>query len=166
MLTKKLTKVLLLITVFTIALYGCSGDKEDTDKSKTPANGKLSFAEPVEAAKSEPTYGGSITVGITQDLDGLDPHKALSAGTKEVLFNIFEGLVKLDYNGNLVPAVAESYHISEDGMLYTFTLREGVKFHDGRLVTAQDIVYSIKMRRNARTERSNGYSRIGAFCYF
>lgn len=144
MLTKKLTKVLLLITVFTIALYGCSGDKEDTDKSKTPANGKLSFAEPVEAAKSEPTYGGSITVGITQDLDGLDPHKALSAGTKEVLFNIFEGLVKLDYNGNLVPAVAESYHISEDGMLYTFTLREGVKFHDGRLVTAQDIVYSIK----------------------
>ena len=144
MLIRKLTKVLLLISVFTIALYGCSGRKEDTNKSMTPANGKLSFTELTKAAQSEPTYGGSITVGITQDLDGLDPHKALSAGTKEVLFNIFEGLVKLDYDGNLVPAVAESYHISEDGMVYTFTLREGVRFHDGSLVTADDIVYSIK----------------------
>ena len=88
--------------------------------------------EPTEAAKSELTYGGAITVGITQDLDGLDPHKALSAGTKEVLFNIFEGLVKFDHDGNLVPAVAESYHISDDGMTYTFTLRESVKFHDSK----------------------------------
>ncbi|PNT90643.1 ABC transporter substrate-binding protein [Clostridium thermosuccinogenes] len=144
MLTKKLAKVLLLITVFTVALYGCSGNKEDTNKSKTPANEDSSITEPTETAQSEPTYGGSITVGITQDLDGLDPHKALSAGTKEVLFNIFEGLVKLDKDGNLVPAVAESYHISEDGMTYTFTLREGVKFHDGSPVTADDVVYSIK----------------------
>lgn len=144
MLTKRLTKLLLLITVFTIALYGCSGNKEVTNKSKTPANENLSITEPTEAAQTEPTYGGSITVGITQDLDGLDPHKAMSAGTKEVLFNIFEGLVKLDYDGNLVPAVAESYHISNDGMVYTFTLREGVRFHDGSPVTADDIVYSIQ----------------------
>ncbi|CRZ34002.1 peptide/nickel transport system substrate-binding protein [Herbinix hemicellulosilytica] len=144
MLKMKPAKVLLLIFVFTLALYGCSGKKEDTNKSKTPANENSSFTEPTEATESEPTYGGSITVGITQDLDGLDPHKALSAGTKEVLFNIFEGLVKFDPDGNLVPAVAESYQISEDGMVYTFTLRENVKFHDGRLVTADDVVYSIK----------------------
>ena len=140
--TKRLAKVLLLVTVFTIALYGCGGNKENTE-SKTPANDQ-SLTEPTEAAQSEPTYGGSITVGITQDLDGLDPHKAISAGTKEVLFNIFEGLVKLDPDGNLVAAVAESYQISNDGMVYTFTLREGVKFHDGSPVTAEDVVYSIK----------------------
>ena len=141
---KRPAKVMLLIAVFTIALYGCSGRKENTYKEIAPANENQSFTESSEAAPSEPTYGGSITVGITQELDGLDPHKALSAGTKEVLFNIFEGLVKLDQDGNLVPAVAESYHISEDGMVYTFTLREGVNFHDGRPVTAEDIVYSIK----------------------
>lgn len=140
--TKRLAKVLLLVTVFTIALYGCGGNKENTE-SKAPANDQ-SLTEPTEAAQSEPTYGGSITVGITQDLDGLDPHKAISAGTKEVLFNIFEGLVKLDPDGNLVAAVAESYQISNDGMVYTFTLREGVKFHDGSPVTAEDVVYSIK----------------------
>ena len=52
-----------------------------------------------------------------------------AAGTSEVLFNIFEGLVKPDENGELVPAVASGYKISEDGTTYTFTLREGVKFH-------------------------------------
>ncbi|HQE06150.1 MAG TPA: ABC transporter substrate-binding protein, partial [Tepidanaerobacteraceae bacterium] len=141
MLTTKLAKILLLVTVFALVLCGCSGNK---DESKTPANDDLSLTELTEAAQSEPTYGGSITVGITQDLDGLDPHKAISAGTKEVLFNIFEGLVKFDPDGNLNPAVAENYHISSDGMVYTFTLREGVKFHDGSLVSVEDVIYSIK----------------------
>ena len=88
--------------------------------------------------------GGSVVVGITQDLDSLDPHKAVAAGTKEVLYNIFEGLVKPDKDGNLVPAVAESYEISEDGTEYRFVLRENVKFHNGDTVTAADVVYSLK----------------------
>ena len=58
------------------------------------------------------TEGGSLLVGITQDLDSLDPHVAVAAGTDEVLYNIFEGLVKVDEKGNMNPAVAESYNIS------------------------------------------------------
>lgn len=86
----------------------------------------------------------SAVVGITQDLDSLDPHKAVAAGTDEVLFNVFEGLVKPSADGTLVPAVAKDYTIAPDGMSYTFTLREGVKFHNGKAVTADDVVYSIK----------------------
>ena len=86
----------------------------------------------------------SAVVGITQDLDSLDPHKAVAAGTDEVLFNVFEGLVKPSVDGTLVPAVAEDVEIAPDGMSYTFTLREGVKFHNGADVTAEDVVYSIK----------------------
>ena len=86
----------------------------------------------------------SAVVGITQDLDSLDPHKAVAAGTEEVLFNVFEGLVKPSVDGTLVPAVAEDVEIAPDGMSYTFTLREGVKFHNGADVTAEDVVYSIK----------------------
>ena len=96
---------------------------------------------------NEPTkisYGGSIIVGITNDLDSLDPHKAVAAGTREVLFNMFEGLVKPNSNGELIPAVAQDYKISEDGLTYTFTLRDGVKFHNGAIVTVDDVVYSIK----------------------
>jgi len=140
---KRQAKVLLLIALLIVALCGCSGNKGDTG-TKNHENDNWSLTEPSAASQSEPVYGGSITVGITQELDGLDPHKAISAGTKEVLFNIFEGLVKFDPDGNLNPAVAESYHISEDGMVYTFNLREGVKFHNGSPVTAEDVVYSIK----------------------
>ena len=86
----------------------------------------------------------SAVVGITQDLDSLDPHKAVAAGTDEVLFNVFEGLVKPSVDGTLVPAVAEDVEIAPDGMSYTFTLREGGKFHNGADVTAEDVVYSIK----------------------
>ncbi|MBQ9766862.1 MAG: ABC transporter substrate-binding protein [Lachnospiraceae bacterium] len=86
----------------------------------------------------------SAVVGITQDLDSLDPHKAVAAGTDEVLFNVFEGLVKPSADGTLVPAVAKEYTIAPDGMSYTFTLRENVKFHNGKVVTADDVVYSIK----------------------
>lgn len=90
-----------------------------------------------------------ITIGIPQDLDSLDPHYMTAAGTKEVLFNVFEGLVKPDQSGDLVPAVAESIDVSEDAALYSFTLRDGVKFHDGTNVTAQDVRYSILRAKEA-----------------
>lgn len=89
----------------------------------------------------------SIVVGIQNDLDSLDPHLAEAAGTREVLYNIFEGLVKPDKDGNLVPAIASDYKVSDDGKVYTFTLRENVKFHNGATVTAEDVKYSID--RNA-----------------
>lgn len=115
---KELLKVFVVFAL-TIALCGCAGDKEGSDSS-------------------------SIIVGIPQDLeDSLDPHKVAAAGTKEVLFNIFEGLVKPSSNGEFLPAVAKSYEVSEDGKTYTFELRDDVKFHDGSLVTAEDVKYSI-----------------------
>ncbi len=86
----------------------------------------------------------SVVVGIQQDIDSLDPHLATAAGTKEILFNIFEGLVKSDENGNLIGAVASDYRISDDGLTYTFTLRDGVKFHNGNVVTAEDVKYSLE----------------------
>ncbi|MBO4310715.1 MAG: ABC transporter substrate-binding protein [Lachnospiraceae bacterium] len=86
----------------------------------------------------------SITIGIAQDIDdSLDPHKMVAAGTKEIFFNVFEGLVKPDSDGNIVPAVAESVEVSEDKLCYTFKLRNGIKFHDGNAVTIEDLEYSI-----------------------
>jgi len=127
---RKLLLALLLFSV-TTALCACNGG---TDKGDTPG----------DISSGTPAMGGEIVVGITQDLDSLDPHIAVAAGTDEVLFNIFEGLVKPDKDGNFVEAVAESYAISEDAMTYTFTLRENVKFHNGKTVTVDDVVYSLK----------------------
>lgn len=124
-----------MLTTLTIALSGCSGDKAGENSSK-------------------------ITIGILQDIeDSLDPHKAVAAGTKEVFFNMFEGLVKPDENGNIIPAVASDYHPSDDGKVYTFTLRKGIKFHDGSPVTVEDIKYSI----DKCADTSNGEPLIAAF---
>lgn len=129
---KKLLALFLALVMVGAVLPGCG------DGSKDPGgqgnNGKT----------GEPVKGGEITVGIAQDLDdSLDPHQTVAAGTREVLFNIFEGLVKPNSDGEMIPAVAEKYTLSEDGTTYTFTLREGVKFHNGQTVTAEDVVYSI-----------------------
>lgn len=120
---KRLMSLLLagMLMTTTVALGGCSGDKAND------------------------TSLDSITIGIPQDLeDSLDPHIVSAAGTKEVLFNIYEGLVKYDSQGNLNAAVAENVDISEDGKVYTFTLRDGVTFHDGSAVTVEDVIYSIE----------------------
>ncbi|MBR3104462.1 MAG: ABC transporter substrate-binding protein [Lachnospiraceae bacterium] len=129
-----------LLTTMAVALSGCGGDKTGGTSSGQITTG----ASGQEGTTAVAGTTGSITIGIPQDLeDGLDPHKVTAAGTREILFNIYEGLVKYDENGDLKAAVAESYEISEDGLVYTFTLRDGVKFHDGSDVTAEDVIYSI-----------------------
>jgi peptide/nickel transport system substrate-binding protein len=125
---RMLAFLMLFSALLTAALSGCSGDRADIAPNGDTPDDKL-----------------AINVGLAKDLgDSLDPHKMTSAGTKEVLFNVFEGLVKPDSDGNLIPAIAESYTISDDGLTYTFTLRDGVKFHNGKTVTADDVVYSLK----------------------
>ena len=84
-----------------------------------------------EADAPERAATNEIVIGIAQDLDNtLDPHYAVAAGTREVMFNVFEGLVKPTPEGDLIPAVASDYAISDDGLTYTFTLRDGIKFHN------------------------------------
>lgn len=86
-----------------------------------------------------------IVVGIAQDLgSSLDPRNLASAGAREVLFNVFEGLYKPTASGDFAPALATEYKVSEDGKTYTFTIREGVKFHNGKTMTPDDVVYTFK----------------------
>lgn len=143
--------LLLAASLMTVSLAACGGNTD---------GGDTGTADPQGTAKTgEPITGGSITVGIAQDInDSLDPHSMTTAGTRSVLFNVYEGLVKPDPDGNLIPAVASNYNISDDGKSYTFTLRDGVKFHNGEAVTVEDIVYSIN-----RCAGDGGEPRIAAF---
>ena len=102
---KKRILSLVLALCMTAALCACGGGKSNTPK---PANNP-------DGSAGVMVEGGEITVAIAADLDtSLDPHvSSSSAGTREVLFNIYEGLVKPDANGNLIPAVAEKYTVNE-----------------------------------------------------
>lgn len=130
--SKKLLLFVMLF-VFSAALCACNGGKKGEEPSSD-----------VSTASGESVRGGEIVVGIQQDIDSLDPHLAVAAGTKEILFNIFQGLVVADENGNVSPAVAKSYTVSDDGLVYTFVLRDGIKFSNGELVTVEDVKYSIE----------------------
>ena len=101
----------------------------------------------------------TLACGMTQDIDSMDPAKAESAATRELLFNVYEGLVKPDVDGNLQHALATEHTVSADGKVYSFTLREGVKFHNGSTVTADDVKHSIERYRDATT----GGSLVAAF---
>ena len=146
--TKRALLLLLAGVMLSASLYGCTGGTKD---GTTPQ---------ASAQTGELSEGNSVTVGIAQDLDSLDPHKAVAAGTSEVLFNIFEGLMKASPDGGVIPAVASDYTVSDDGLQYTFTLREGVKFHNGNAVTMEDVLYSLE--RCAGSE-NDGTPLISAF---
>ena len=154
---KFLSTFLVVLTTLTLTLSGCSSKKaEDDATGQTEATESASSEENSGAEGADSTVAddlSEITIGIPQDIDSMDPHIAKSAGTREVLFNVYEGLVKPDSEGNLQPAIASEYTVSEDGKVYTFTLRDGVKFHDGSEVTAEDVKYSIE--RNAGTDGSD-----------
>ena len=133
---KRIFALFLSVLLLGSVLSAC-GDAQPQEEGGFGSDGTSSSGEAVT--------GGELVVGISQDLgDSLDPYQMTAAGTREVLFNIYEGLVKPDATGSYVPAVASDYTVSEDGLTYTFPLREGVLFHNGEAVTADDVLYSFE----------------------
>ncbi|MCL4067050.1 ABC transporter substrate-binding protein [Pseudomonas sp. GX19020] len=91
-----------------------------------------------------PTPGGNMIVTYKDDVATLDPAIGYDWQNWSMIKSVFDGL--MDYEPGtttLRPGLAESYEISEDGLTYTFRLRPGVKFHNGREMTSEDVVYSI-----------------------
>jgi peptide/nickel transport system substrate-binding protein len=142
--TRKLLALLLALGLLSATLCGCGGGSTGTTAESKPTDGSNTEAQAPADAQGAADHPNEITVGIAQDLDeSLDPHKAVAAGTKEVMFNVFEGLMKPTPDGDLIPAVAEKYEISEDQLTYTFTIRDGIKFHNGEAVTGEDVGESL-----------------------
>ncbi len=83
-----------------------------------------------------------LTYVLLNEPDGIDPTITSNSFASPILTNVFEGLVTYDSSGSIVAGQAESWDISEDGLVYTFTLREGLKWSDGSDLTANDFVYS------------------------
>lgn len=87
---------------------------------------------------------GVFRYPIVTNPTSLDPAVVQDGDTLDLLQNVYEGLVAWDENSRVVPALAERWEVSPDGRTYTFFLKKGVKFHNGRKVTADDFKYSIE----------------------
>jgi oligopeptide transport system substrate-binding protein len=95
-----------------------------------------SFAVP------KPVRGGEIRVGYTRYNFNLDPAFANNIRDGELCHNFNEGLLRFGYGAKLLPGLAERWEASTDGLVYTFWLRANAVFHNGRKVTAEDVVFS------------------------
>ena len=95
-------------------------------------------------ALAQPAASGTLVVLRSQDADSYDPARSTARAAGEVVYMLADTLTSMDWDMRTVrPGLATGWTVSEDGRLYTFTLRDGVKFCDGRAMTSDDVVYSL-----------------------
>lgn len=143
MLTSKKTRILALALALTLclgALAACGGDTGTTN----PAESTTKAAD--QTSTSGGTSGGGedriVRVCGSFPLQS-DPGVGSNAIEAAVHFNLYDALVFAEIDGTIVPHVAEEWTVSDDGLTYTFTIRKGIKFHDGSELDAEDVAFSM-----------------------
>jgi peptide/nickel transport system substrate-binding protein len=94
------------------------------------------------AAADEPKYGGTLVAAFAADPGGFDPARGPSGMSHVVIEQVFSTLLRLDENAKPYEGLAHAWSVSDDGLTWTFKLREGVTFHNGEALTAEDVVFS------------------------
>lgn len=106
---------------------------------------------PAGSAAATPAYGDILVEGSIGDASNLIPLLASDATSHEIAGLIFNGLIKYDKDIRIVGDLAESWDISKDGLVITFHLRKGVRWHDGRPFTAADVLYTYQVTVDPKT---------------
>ncbi len=123
-------------TLTAVTLSACASSDRESDEEDGSGGG-------------EAQQGGTLVFGATADPSNLDPAFASDGETFRVLRQVFEGLLTTEPGGvEAVPGLAEDYEVSEDALEYTFTLQEGVTFHDGTDFNADAVCFNFDRWHN------------------
>ena len=163
---KKLVSALLCTAMTAAVLSGCGGKSEPaTDAAQTSAD--AAGAETTEAATAAAAENLTEFAQVPEDVDreqaltfaqgadprGLDPALVDDGESSKPIVQMYEGLTQFgDSNTEVEPCLAESWEISDDGLTYTFKLKQGVKFHDGTDFNAEAVKYNIDRQTINKTE--------------
>ncbi len=160
-------KILGVLLAFGLLAAACGDSGDSTESTDSDQATTTSAAEPAAdgtttsaaeqtttTAPPETTEVAAITVGLQLEPATLDPTASPEGPIQTVeLYNLIETLIKLGPDGDFEPLLAESWAISDDGLTYTFNLRQGVVFHDGASFEAEDVVFSLDRAR----DEANGH---------
>ena len=149
-------------TMALLLLMAACGGRSATTTEETKADpatatpSGATVAPDTAAQNSEPRAPGSridggALVRVFGDPPTLDPHLTTDATSATFIVEVFGGLVTIAPDLNIVGDIAESWDVSNDGLTYTFHLRENAKFHDGKPVTAQDFKWSLERATDPQT---------------
>lgn len=156
---RRIIATLLVGAMAVSSLMGCSVPNTSPEQAATEAAEGETAAEGDTAAETESAEGEmKLTYALLADAPTLDPQKMNSMPSATVGYHIFDGLYRNE-EGNIIPAAAESYEMSEDGLTYTFKLREGLAWSDGQPIVAGDFVYGMQRLMDPAT--ASDYAFIG-----
>lgn len=112
--------------------------------------------QPASTTSAEPDPDATLTVGLVLEPTNLDIRRTSGAALEQILIdNIYEGLVTRTEDNEIEPRLASDYEVSDDGLTYSFTLNEGVTFHNGAALTSADVVTSLEAVRTDATLQGN-----------
>lgn len=115
-----------------------------------------SSPEPTETSAGEPDPAATLTVGLVLEPTNLDIRRTSGAALEQILVdNVYEGLVTRAQDNTIEPRLASDYEVSDDGLTYTFTLNEGITFHNGTALTSADVVASYEAVRTDESLQGN-----------
>ncbi|MEK3733551.1 MULTISPECIES: ABC transporter substrate-binding protein [unclassified Paenibacillus] len=164
---KRNLRMMLFITLLTLAglITACgTGDTNNNasggNNPVTSNNGASSDSSNNDNSSSGSQSGGSLVYAMANDVDGLDPQRTVSASTFLVTHNLFETLISVTPEGELVPQLATSWEPSEDELEWTFQLRDDAQFHNGHVMNAEDVIRSFERLRAADSPRAGEYANI------
>src|SRR3989475_6016221 len=115
-----------------------------------------------KSVPAAPQRGGTLRVGLNADPPNLDPHQSTAAVDRQVFQNLYDKLVDINQNLEIVPMLATSWQIADGGRTYTFKLRQGVVFHDGTPFNAEAVKFNFErmLDKSFRSPRFNEGSLV------
>ena len=164
----KIIVALLLVLLMSVSLFACGGNTNsggDSKEEEAPAE-EAEEAEPAEEAEepaeeggeATPVTGNRVVFQMDTEPDCMDPSMNDYANGSMAIYQLFVVLFKYDAEGNVVPGCAESYEVSDDGLTWTFHLRDGLKWSDGQPLTAGDFEYGLKRMVNPEVSSDAAYT--------
>jgi ABC-type transport system substrate-binding protein len=135
--------VVSIIAGLAVLVSGCQ-PRESANQARQPAPQSPAASAPGTApAAPAGKVGGTLTMAISKDISVMNPVVNTSSTDKLVRDLMYEPLLALDQQGRVQPHLAQSWEVSPDGKVFTFRLRQGVKFHDGQEMTAEDLKFAL-----------------------